>query len=240
MLELARPNSRKRSSSPDASDRVENPPTLPYTAFPPARKNMMLAIVTWMAFLGPLSGNIYLPLLPVLARELRVSATLINLTVTVFMLVFAVAVLLSCSPFCRTSYRTEEVICTNFCNTPRKPLLFASLSDARGRKPWLTIGLLIFIGANIAMALAPALYATFVILRIIQAFGASALYSLGAGTIADIFEPKQRARAISFFSLGPQLGPILGPVIGGAMAQQASWRWTFGFLGINWYCLMLF
>jgi CTD nuclear envelope phosphatase 1 len=93
--------------------------------------------------------------------------------------------------------------------------------------------LLIFITASIAMASAPARYATFVVLRIIQAFGASALYSLGAGTIADIFEPKQRARAISFFSLGPQLGPILGPVIGGGIAQHASWRWTFGFLGIT-------
>lgn len=69
------------------------------------------------------------------------------------------------------------------------------------------------------------------VLRVVQAFGGSALYSLGVGTVADIFEPKQRGRAISYYSLGPQLGPILGPAIGGAIAQRSTWRWTFGFLG---------
>lgn len=96
----------------------------------------------------------------------------------------------------------------------------------------LTIALVIYNTANIALAAAPARYASFVVLRMVQGFGASALYSVGAGCIADVFEPRQRARAIAVFSLGPQLGPVLGPSIGGAIAQNEGWRWTFGFLGI--------
>ncbi|EEP80067.1 predicted protein [Uncinocarpus reesii 1704] len=48
-----------------------------------------------------------------------------------------------------------------------------------------------------------------------------------------IVEPKKRARAMSYFLLGPQCGPILGPVLGGAFAGQASWRWIFGFLVVH-------
>jgi MFS family permease len=91
---------------------------------------------------------------------------------------------------------------------------------------------------NVALAAAPAHYASLVVLRVLQAFGASSVMTLGAGTIADIYEPKFRARAISIFSLGPQLGPILGPVIGGAIIQRATWRWIFGFLGmVRSFCL---
>lgn len=68
-------------------------------------------------------------------------------------------------------------------------------------------------------------------LRILQAFGSCSVASLGAGTVADIVEPKNRAFAMSMFLLGPQLGPILGPVLGGLFAGQVSWRWIFGFLG---------
>jgi hypothetical protein len=107
MSELAEADSSKPSNPPSEGNVAKSPLAPPYTAFSPARRNTMLAVVTWTAFLGPLSGNIYLPLLPILERELRVSATLINFTVTVFMLVFAVAVLVpSFKP-----PRGEEVTC---------------------------------------------------------------------------------------------------------------------------------
>lgn len=49
--------------------------------------------------------------------------------------------------------------------------------------------------------------------------------------LEQITEPKMRARAMSYFLLGPQIGPVLGPVIGGVLTREASWRWIFGFLG---------
>lgn len=70
--------------------------------------------------------------------------------------------------------------------------------------------------------------------RIIQAFGAASVQSLGAGTVADTVEPKHRGKAIAVFMLGPQLGPVLGPILGGAIASRGddTWRWIFGFLAI--------
>ena len=94
------------------------------------------------------------------------------------------------------------------------------------------ISLLIFNGANILLAALPANLAALFILRIVQGFGAASVLSLGAGTVADITEPKRRASQMSIVLLGPQLGPVLGPLIGGAITGSASWRWTFGFLGM--------
>lgn len=110
-------------------------------------------------------------------------------------------------------------------------MFYATLADAKGRKPVFVTALIIYNTANIALATAPAHFASFIVLRVVQGLGASAFYSVGAGCIADVFEPRQRARAIAVFSMGPQLGPILGPSIGGAIAQREGWRWTFGFLG---------
>lgn len=64
-----------------------------------------------------------------------------------------------------------------------------------------------------------------------QAFGAASVLSLGARTVADLVEPKNRASTISIVLLGPQLGPVLGPLLGCALTGAASWRWIFGFLG---------
>jgi MFS family permease len=94
------------------------------------------------------------------------------------------------------------------------------------------VSLLIYIIANVLLAAVPANLVVLFILRIVQGFGAASVLSLGAGTVADMTEPKERASALSIVLLGPQMGPVLGPLIGGAIAGSVSWRWTFGFLGM--------
>ncbi|KAL8926662.1 MAG: hypothetical protein Q9208_002736 [Pyrenodesmia sp. 3 TL-2023] len=176
----------------------------PYSAFSPGRRRLILGIVTAAGFFGPLAGGIYLPALPTLQRTFNTSATVINATVSVFMGVLAVA-----------------------------PLFWGSLADYGGRKPLYTVSLVIFIVANILLAALPANLAALFVLRIVQGFGAASVLSLGAGTVADVTEPKNRASAMSIVLLGPQLGPVLGPLLGGAITGSASWRWTFGFLAIT-------
>lgn len=69
-----------------------SPAKPPYSAFRSNRRVMILGIVTAAGFLGPLSGGIYLPVLPDLERDFNVSSTVMNATVSVFMVVFAFAV----------------------------------------------------------------------------------------------------------------------------------------------------
>ena len=114
------------------------------------------------------------------------------------------------------------------------------MSDLNGRRPLYIVSFVIYMAANIALAAAPAVYGALITLRIVQAFGSCAVVSLGAGTVADVIEPKSRAFAMSIFLLGPQLGPLLGPVLGGLFSGQTSWRWIFGFLGTLPFCTFLF
>lgn len=110
-------------------------------------------------------------------------------------------------------------------------MIWAAGADFGGRKTIYLVSLAIFIIASLLLAVLPTNLAALFVLRILQAFGACGVTSIGAGTVADVTEPKHRASALSIFLLGPQIGPILGPVIGGALADAASWRWIFGFLG---------
>ena len=90
------------SSSPDSSKTpVENvceqpaQPKPAYTAISLSRRRFILGIITVAGIFGPLAGNIYLPALPVMARQFHRTETEINVTVTVFMVVFAFGVSLS-------------------------------------------------------------------------------------------------------------------------------------------------
>ncbi|KAH7123442.1 major facilitator superfamily transporter [Dactylonectria estremocensis] len=193
---------------PPAAD-VEKKKGKPYTAFSPWRRRFILTVVTIAGCFGPLAGNIYLPALPILEKEFNASATMINVTVSVFMLTFAIA-----------------------------PMFWSSFADVKGRRPLYIISLAIYIVANVLSAAVPANYAALIILRIVQAFGSAAVVSMGAGTVADVTEPSKRAFAMSIFLMGPQLGPVLGPVFGGILGQ-ADWRWIFGFLAIGGFVLWL-
>ncbi|VBB87333.1 Putative transporter [Podospora comata] len=174
-----------------------------YTDFSPLRRKFILSVITIAGFFGPLAGGIYLPALPVLEKEFNVSPTAINVTVSVFMMTFAFG-----------------------------PLFWSTFADWKGRRPLYLISLAIYILANVLLAVVPANYGALVFLRVVQAFGSASVVSMGAGTVADITEPKKRAFAMSIFLMGPQCGPILGPVLGGALAE-ANWRWIFGFLAIS-------
>ena len=77
------------------------------------------------------------------------------------------------------------------------PLIWGAWADYGGRKLLYLVPLLFFIVANILLATVPANIGALYVLRILQAFGASSVMSVGAGTIADlslihISEPTRR------------------------------------------------
>ena len=68
---------------PDSS--VENVPPPPYCTLSEKEKIFTIIIVSMVAFLGPASGDIYYPALGSLARDLDVSESKINFTITSYM-----------------------------------------------------------------------------------------------------------------------------------------------------------
>lgn len=63
------------------------------------------------------------------------------------------------------------------------------------------------------------------------------LAAVGSGTIADIWDVKERGQAMGYFYLGPLMGPFLGPIIGGLLTQKLGWRSTLWFLVVYGGCL---
>jgi MFS family permease len=49
--------------------------------------------------------------------------------------------------------------------------------------------------------------------------GSSAVLSVGAGSLADMFEVRERGRKLGLYYGMPMLGPTLGPLIGGALGN---------------------
>ena len=111
------------------------------------------------------------------------------------------------------------------------PGIFAAFSDSIGRRPTYMICFIVYIAANIGLAVTNT-YWLLMLLRAIQATGNSATVALGAGVIADIATSQERGGYLGFFGVGPLTGPSLGPVIGGALAQRLGWRSIFWFLAI--------
>lgn len=58
----------------------------PYSVFSRRKKHFIVFLAAWGGFFSPLSANIYFPALTTLARDFHVSSTLMNLTLTSYMI----------------------------------------------------------------------------------------------------------------------------------------------------------
>ena len=74
--------------------------------------------------------------------------------------------------------------------------------------------------------------AMFVVMRMLAGGAAASVQVVGAGSLADCWEPKERGRAMGIFYLGPLMGPLLSPIVGGALQLRWGWRSTMWFLSI--------
>ncbi|KAL1922736.1 uncharacterized protein VTP21DRAFT_9112 [Calcarisporiella thermophila] len=167
------------------------------------KKTVILLIIALAGVIAPLSTTIYYPSLLTIEKEMATSNAAVNATVSIFI----------------------------FC-TGAAPLAWATFSEAFGtRRLIYLVTFAIYVIASVGCALANNIY-TLIILRIFQALGGSAVQSLGAGTIADVWETHERGFAFGLFYIGPLVGPIIGPVLGGFLGEYISWRSTFYFLAI--------
>lgn len=173
-----------------------------YSVFTPSQKHFIIFMASWAGFFSPVSATIYLPALNPLAEELHVSNTLINLTLTSYMIFQGLA-----------------------------PAFIGALADNLGRRPAYTICFIIYIAANIGLALQDS-YAALMVLRCVQSSGSSATIAMASAVVADVATPSERGSYMGFTLAGSLLGPALGPVIGGILAQFLSWRAIFWFLVI--------
>ncbi|KAL2073646.1 hypothetical protein VTL71DRAFT_10972 [Oculimacula yallundae] len=151
---------------------------------------------------APMGSAILLPALPGLAIDLNTTPTITNLSVAMYMLSMAIF-----------------------------PLWWSSFSETLGRRSIYLTSFVLFTLWNIISAISTSM-GMLIVMRILSGGAAASVQAVGAGTIADIFEVRERGRAMGMFYLGPLLGPLLAPIIGGALSQAWGWRATQWFQAI--------
>ncbi|KAL8899770.1 MAG: hypothetical protein Q9192_001405 [Flavoplaca navasiana] len=107
------------------------------------------------------------------------------------------------------------------------PILWAPLSELRGRRMPLVVAMFGFSIFSIATATAKDLQ-TVMLTRFFGGVFGSCPLAVVAAVFSDIFDNKTRGLAITVFSMTVFSGPLLAPFIGGFIIMNPSlgWRWT--------------
>ncbi|MCJ1479337.1 hypothetical protein MMC13_008022 [Lambiella insularis] len=185
----------------EAAQQISTGPAA-HSVFGKRQKQYIVFMASWAGFFSPLSANIYFPALNTLAADLKVSGELINLTLTSYMIFQGLA-----------------------------PTVSGDLADMTGRRPTYFICFIIYIAANIGLAVQNSYPALF-LLRCLQSTGSSGTVAIANGVVADVASSSERGSYMGYAMAGPMIGPALGPVLGGILSQFLGWQAIFWFLTI--------
>lgn len=106
------------------------------------------------------------------------------------------------------------------------PLVWAPLSELRGRRLPILIGAFGFTIFQFAVAAAKDLQ-TVMLCRFFGGFFGACPIAVVAAVLSDLFEIRFRGLAITFFSMTVFTGPLFAPFIGGFIVESyLGWRWT--------------
>ncbi|KAI4666573.1 uncharacterized protein J4E79_002612 [Alternaria viburni] len=165
-------------------------------------KWLLTFIVAFCAMAAPMGSAIVMPVLQEISVAFNATETVTNMSVAVYML--------SMSIF---------------------PLWWSSFSERLGRRTIYITSFILFVLFAILSAISTSI-AMLIVFRVLSGGAAASVQAVGAGTIADVWETKERGRAMGIFYLGPLCGPLFAPIIGGALGSGLGWRSTQWFLVI--------
>ncbi len=162
----------------------------------------LAAILGSLAAFAPLSIDMYLPALPLIAEQFNTTPSLVQLSLTFFVVGMASG-----------------------------QLIIGPLSDVRGRRKPLLIGLIIYSIASILCAFSTSIWG-FILLRFIQGFSGAAGVVLSRAIVRDIYSGIELTKFFSLLALVNGVAPILAPILGGVILLLAPWNAVFIILSV--------
>ncbi|XWJ88869.1 Bcr/CflA family multidrug efflux MFS transporter [Phytobacter ursingii] len=162
----------------------------------------IVIILGLLAMLMPLSIDMYLPALPVIAGQFGVPAGSAQMTLSTYILGFALG-----------------------------QLLYGPMADSIGRKPVILGGTLIFAAAAVACALAQSID-QLITMRFFHGLAAAAASVVINALMRDMYPREEFSRMMSFVMLVTTIAPLLAPMIGGAVLVWFSWHMIFWILAV--------
>ena len=110
-------------------------------------------------------------------------------------------------------------------------LLFGPISDRFGRRGPLLFGLVVYVAAAFACALAPS-FTSLLVLRFVQGIGAAATRVIVVSVVRDIFGGRAMAEVMSLVFMIFMIIPIIAPGIGQVLLLFFDWHSIFVFMGV--------
>ncbi len=95
-----------------------------------------------------------------------------------------------------------------------------------GRKRLLMTNIIGFLISSMLCGLSASL-AQIVFFRTLQGIFGASLVPLSQYILGDVFEKKDRAKAMAIWGIGVMIAPVIGPTLGGYITSIMSWRWVF-------------
>jgi EmrB/QacA subfamily drug resistance transporter len=105
-------------------------------------------------------------------------------------------------------------------------LIYGKLSDLFGRKPVISIGIMIFLIGSALCGFAQSME-QLILFRFIQGLGAGAVLPMATTIVGDIYSKEERAKIQGYLSSVWGISAISGPLVGGLLVEYASWRYVF-------------
>jgi DHA1 family bicyclomycin/chloramphenicol resistance-like MFS transporter len=150
-----------------------------------------------MTAMAPLSTDMYLPSLPVMQADFGISASMVQLTLTMTMLGMAFG-----------------------------QIFAGPVSDYYGRKKPLIIGMVAFTAATFGCVLAENIMA-FLCFRFVMGFAGASGIVVAKAIARDVCEGPELTRFFALLMMVNGLAPIIAPVIGGQILLFTTWRGVF-------------
>jgi MFS transporter, DHA1 family, multidrug resistance protein len=167
----------------------------------PASRSFVLMLAAMNAMTA-LAVDTSLPAMPAIGRDFAASPDRVQLTLSLFMLGYAIG----------------QIVC-------------GPLSDRFGRRPVLLIGLSIYTLSGLGCALARDID-TLIALRFVQALAAACGPSLSRAIIRDYHVGAQASHMLSSVQLAMGFALVAAPIFGSLVLTFAGWRTIFTFLGL--------
>ncbi len=165
-------------------------------------ERLITLLVLVMAIPGPLAMDQYTPSLPAMVEGLHSSVPLLQMTITVYLLAFAVSQLFS-----------------------------GLLSDRYGRRPVVIWSMPLFLVSTLACVFANNI-TVLLLGRFGQGLMISGCALTSSALISDVFTGKKLTKVTSLFSTVYSFIPIVAPIIGGYLQDTFGWRANFLFIFI--------
>lgn len=139
--------------------------------------------------------------------------------------------------FATSINKVELSVSTFFIGMAFGQLIYGPLADRFGRKKPLLAGMLVYLMATIACAIAPTIE-WFIGFRLLQALGGCAGMVITRAIIRDLFDKRESAIFLSQMALIMGVAPIIAPSIGSFISVHFGWKAIFWTLALaNIICL---